>query len=90
MKKSESLILLLNVSRYHKNDFYCDFIFSFNQTNASINQALEEIKKDLQIFEKNENSTDEDLKRSTLMFRDEVISCKNGIEERLNKILFDD
>jgi hypothetical protein len=50
-------------------------------------EALEEIKKDLLVFEQHESESDEDLKRTAIMFRNEFISCRDEIEVKLNELL---
>ena len=49
--------------------------------------ALEEIDKDLELFEQHLNGDDEKLKETASVFKKEFLTCKNEIETQLNKLL---
>jgi len=50
-------------------------------------KALEEIDRDLELFEQHLNGDDDKLKETASVFKKEFEICKNEIESQLNKLL---
>ena len=50
-------------------------------------RALEEIDRDIELFEQHLNGDDEKLKQTAMVFKKEFLDCKEQIEAQLNKLL---
>jgi hypothetical protein len=50
-------------------------------------RALEEIDRDIELFEQHLNGDDEKLKQTATVFKKEFLDCKEQIEAQLNKLL---